>query len=315
MKTNRANYTQPLVDMMTFPFTGVCGFNAWWDFLDDGYADYWPPIIRSQNHLNGDDVINTLSEGGGKWGHGMEEEIQYTKSKKYAIEHQYYISKSKTNAIGYIRNRTYNLKTSGPLCNIPTTGIPVTDTCHRIIWNEVKNNEQLRIDSLKKNTEYRVDWYSAYNLSSNGYMKSDCMTTSKKNGLWGFKLEYPDLWETIFFIGNGDFPVVWYVIHEGCNSGLAPLLSQELENSLLQIINEDTITNQETVIYPNPFENYFIVNSPIDDLLEMQTLDGKKVGIFTVYKGKNNIGLFAVSDGIYIGKLLNQRFIFKIIKQ
>jgi hypothetical protein len=77
-------------------------------------------------------------------------------------------------------------------------------------------------------------------------------------------------------------PVVWYVIQEGCNKGLALLPPSEFENKLLQIMSEDVIPNQEMVIYPNPFENYFIVNSLIDGQLETQTLEGKKVGVFAI---------------------------------
>lgn len=73
MKTNKANYTQPPVDMMALGFTGVAGFNNWPGYqldLNYNYEHFWKPLLRVQNHLNGDDVINILSEGGGKWGVG-----------------------------------------------------------------------------------------------------------------------------------------------------------------------------------------------------------------------------------------------------
>ncbi len=139
------------------------------------------------------------------------------------------------------------------------------------------------------------------------------MTTSKKNGVWGFDLKYPDLWCST--LGHNNFPLVWYVITEGCNSGLAPLPPQENVNNLrVDFVENDTITNEQTTIYPNPFEDYFIVESIVDDQLIVQTLDGKKIGVFKIKKGENIITLPNVVSGIYVGKLISQQFNFKITK-
>ena len=50
-------------------------------------------------------------------------------------------------------------------------------------------------------------------------MKTDYLKTNKWKGKWGFLLEYPKLKESE--AGNAQFPVYWYVIQEGCSSGLA----------------------------------------------------------------------------------------------
>lgn len=70
---------------MTLPISGITGYNSWpgWDPLHYAYEtekvtmpnyiyDMWKATIHSKNHINGDDVINTLSEGGGYWSYGMD---------------------------------------------------------------------------------------------------------------------------------------------------------------------------------------------------------------------------------------------------
>lgn len=68
---------------MTLPFTGIAGYNAWGGdapvyqtsasspvTLPSYIHDKWEATIRAKNHINGNDVINTLSNGWGDWKHG-----------------------------------------------------------------------------------------------------------------------------------------------------------------------------------------------------------------------------------------------------
>lgn len=140
------------------------------------------------------------------------------------------------------------------------------------------------------------------------------MTTSKKKGVWGFDLEYPNL--ECARIGHDDFPVVWYVITEGCNSGLAPLPPQENAHNLhADFAGSYTLVNEQTTVYPNPFEDYFIVESTVDDQLTVQTLDGKTVGIYPIKQGENKILLKENPNGVYICTLKQQVLTFKLIKR
>ncbi len=159
---------------------------------------------------------------------------------------------------------------------------------------------------------YQVHWYSSYMLQNNGYMKTDCMKTKKKKGKWGFDLEYPKLGESE--AGNAQFPVVWYVIQEGCSNGLAQKLTQERENEFNEILAVDAQENTTITVYPNPFETSFIINSLTDDQLIIQTLDGKFIGSFIIEPGENRISLPFVPKGVYICKLQGQLFTFKLLK-
>ncbi len=140
------------------------------------------------------------------------------------------------------------------------------------------------------------------------------MTTSKKNGVWGFDLKYPDLWCST--LGHNNFPLVWYVITEGCNSGLAPLPPQENVNNLrVDFVENDTITNEQTTIYPNPFENYFVVESIVDDQLIVQAIDGTIISRQTVLAGISEINTKQLARGVYIIIFKNQGQNFKLVKQ
>lgn len=316
---NQPTLPQHPVDMMSLGFTKLAGFHPWTGYSPDfdwNYTHFWKHTIRAQYHMNGDDVINTLSEGGGDW----RQEKQYAElnnqNKKYAVEHQYYISQDQSSAVGYVKNRTFNIRTQailGSVCTVEDLGKAIyNDMILNTSWNDVNNSERLRIARLKSNTDYRVDWYSLYKTQSGGYMKSDCMNTNLRGGLWGFNLEYPDLWCSTS--GDVFFPVVWYVIHEGCNSGLAPLQPRGHANSLQQIINEDTITNRQTTIYPNPFEHILTVNSLEDDIFVISTLTGSVIKQINIHKGKNILFVSELSKGIYLGKLIKQQFITKLLR-
>ncbi len=73
MKPKNLNMKMQLKRQMTLGFTGVAGFHFWDGSSpkEDGtyHTELWKNTFRAQNHMNGDDVIGVLSEGGGYWGH------------------------------------------------------------------------------------------------------------------------------------------------------------------------------------------------------------------------------------------------------
>ncbi|WP_133122081.1 hypothetical protein [Brumimicrobium salinarum] len=180
---------------MKLPFIGIAGYNSWPGYTPFKFThendnvtmaphiyDMWKTTIRVKNHMNGEDVINTLSDTWGGWKHGMGKAENDGIFKKYAVEQQNYISSNKKMAVGYVYNRTYNVKTRGigsPCSNINMD--PKYNTPRNTEWNYVKNSEQLRVTNLKTHTKYRIYWYSAFR-AGDGYLKSDCIETNKKMG-------------------------------------------------------------------------------------------------------------------------------------
>lgn len=68
-------------------------------------------------------------------------------------------------------------------------------------------------------------------------------------------------------------------------------------------------------IYPNPFDDSFTIISKKKDNLILKSIDGKNIGTFAIKEGVNRIVTSRLSEGIYLGTLVNQNINFKIIKQ
>src|SRR5690554_5560465 len=81
---NRINILEQ-ADEVILGFLRFAGLNFWdgCDHKEDGsyHTELWKNTFRAQNHMNGDDVINTLSEGGGYRSHGMDRKT--IKKKEY----------------------------------------------------------------------------------------------------------------------------------------------------------------------------------------------------------------------------------------
>jgi len=264
--------------------------------------------------MNGDDVIGVLSDGGGYWGHGMGTAENDGVLKKYSVEHQYYISSDKSNAVGYVKNRSFNVKTrggGGSKCYIEYFG-PINTYPRNTEWNDVKNSDQLRVNNLKTHTEYKVDWYS-----NNQYIKTDCIETNKKDGNWGITLEYPEL--TVSHTGSNDLPAVWHVVYQQpCNSGMAQQNNiEEAEERLnrTQLLKSQEYKEAILNVHPNPFQNYISILSPQNDQMVLKSIEGKKIDNYKLEKGQTIINTAALSNGIYIITFISQNKSFKLIKQ
>ncbi|MBW7868901.1 MAG: T9SS type A sorting domain-containing protein [Brumimicrobium sp.] len=319
-----SNFDLRSVDEMTLGFSGIAGMHLWdgvkisYEGTGD-YHDLWKNTFRALNHMNGDDVIGTLSQGGGYWEHGAQQ-AEYTGilKERYSIEHQYYTSFNKSLVVGYIKNRSYNIQTRGNIgsdCkNIVFNNVAI-ESPRNTEWNDVNKADRLRVNNLKTHTDYRVDWYSSFRDSNNGYIKSDCLRTNKKKGKWGITLEYPEL--TVSHTGNYDLPVVWYVIfQQNCNTSLIQQSNQEqgeklINKNLLSIKNMDeSLPN----VYPNPFQNYILIQSPKDDYFILKSIEGKIIETYNIKAGATKINTINLSNGIYTILFVNQNQIFKLIK-
>ncbi|OJX36992.1 MAG: hypothetical protein BGO87_14530 [Flavobacteriia bacterium 40-80] len=307
-------YKGSVIDAMSMGFTGICGYSLWEGQIE-GQEHMWTATIRAQYHLNGDDVINTLSNGNGQWMQGRQKEKIYNAHDEAAKELQYYISNSKELSVGYIRNRTYNIHTKriGEKCNLFINTIPV-DNLYNFVWDD--GPYKLRLEGLKNNTDYQIDWYS---FEEGLYIGSDCQNTQGDE----LVLHFPELSVTS---DKPEQPLVWFVVREqNCQQAMR---SSEGESDVLQLFedirqdvgiedNSDILDNTEKLsgIYPNPFENYFIISSTCEDILTLQTIDGTVIGNYKISKGVTKIPTAFLPKGVYLVCLQKQNQQFKIVKQ
>ncbi len=100
------------------------------------------------------------------------------------------------------------------------------------------------------------------------------------------------------------------------DEGVEAFLLDEL-NQLNEIESpgEQMDRNPNTIIYPNPFDNYFTIESTRDDVLIIQEVNGKIVREEKVSSGKTTINSRGLSNGVYIVTLVNQGIQNKMIKQ
>lgn len=322
----QSTLSQYPVDMMSLGFTKVAGFHPWLGYSPDfdwNYTHFWKHTIRAQYHMNGDDVINTLSEGGGKWGHGKEEEkfflITWELERNVpAIENQYYISADKNYSVGYVKNRTYNIHTKRIsddciLLDIDENNKEPIDNLENIKWNDIRLfllSRRLRVQGLSKNTKYRIDYYS---FQTGDYLSTQCDKTPLLKG--ELVLKYNEL--TANPSGNELLnPVIWYVIRKnGCSQGREmeePSDSLTLWSDSLTISTENS--EEELLVFPNPFNNYITIVSSKEDELIIYTVDGRISKKAPISKGNTIIHTDDLSSGAYILFFARQLVQTKMIK-
>lgn len=323
---NCSNHDGVYVDMMSAGFTGVCGYNHW-EGKDMNVSFLWPATIRAQQHMNGDDVIHTLSNGNGQWTQGRQQGRNGTnKSHESSFEHQYYVSHNKETVVGYVRNRTFNIMTRGDgteKCDV-SWGYPV-NTPSTILWSSPPSAQQLRVEGLKANRDYKIDWYS-YKEGVLLPVEGNCRSTSLFSGK--FELQHPPL--LVFHEPSPlEQPVMWYVIRQyDCQQGMAVTDEEteatlsESDYELLERVSqsddlEDLPATDENpaTVHPNPFENYFVINSTKEDVATLYSIDGIEVGSYSVTKGATKINTSRLAKGVYIVSLQEQGNQFKITKQ
>lgn len=313
------------VRKMPLGFTGVAGFHFWdgRDPKEDGsyHTELWKNTFRAQNHMNGNDVINTLSEGGGYWSHGMgRSEIKNHKDETEALETQYYKSNDKKKIVGYVKNRTYNIATMGTdsTCinsifewGIDSIKLPSINILRNLQWNDARNGQRLRIDdSYNLMKKYDFDFYS---FKTGDWIGS----TSKLPSIGGtIKIEYPELTTN----GSGQInPVIWFVATRRGTSMMIVNDGPENEDYMANNIEEVLLVNEENAkeskVYPNPFHNFLNVQSSINDNLILTDIHGRVLLEKGITSGFTRVSTGNITNGIYMVNLVEQNIQFKLIKQ
>ncbi len=340
-----SSYSQHPVDMMSMPFTGVAGYLTWFGY-EKGLEHLWPATIRAQQHMNGDDVIGTLSEGGGDWRGWRDSAYLHNKSidKKPIKETQYYVSRDRNYAVGYVKNLSYNVYTKSdavidtlivtnennlkdtlydyPLLKWIDLGLynnfafgnpndnfnyKNLNTLQNIKWNQGK---KLKLDGFD-NKKYTVNFYSFddtdFGLGSYVSTVSNIAIDHK------LTLKFPEL-KCNSFPG----PVLWFVARK--KGASRDIETDEdsvkvLDSLLIREINLFPVKEQiNPTISPNPGNGNYTVTSNKEQSIEVRTTNGIVVFKNKIQSGRNQIDLTFLSSGMYFIYFQSDNLTLKFIK-
>jgi hypothetical protein len=198
-----SDYAMQYVDIMSFGFSGLAGFNTWigWYF---GHEVILPSLITTNDFMNREEVRNVLENEDGNWSQGRQSEKHYGRDKKKSKELQYYLSADGYTSVGYVRNRTYNFHSArtSDVCYDSTMQAPL-DQLRDIAWDE--GTRELYVEGLVKRRNYQVEWYD--------FRTGEKLLTQCQRGKAKFILKYPDMTVTD---KNALHPVMWFIIREDC---------------------------------------------------------------------------------------------------
>lgn len=193
------------VDVKRYPFTGSAGHYLWATF---NYPDHtnehsqderksWDEIISAMEYYNSP-FMRSMFENQFIQGR---EKSPFRGSREALIEHQYLIDSSRSTAVGYIYNRSYNVHTASGKelskespCFLPNSTYQDTVT---VTWKPQK----IKVQGLKLLRKYTIHYY--------GYNKGEFLQTREvRSSLFGrLTLKHPAL--TPHKNGN---PIIWYRI-------------------------------------------------------------------------------------------------------
>lgn len=198
-----SGFTQHSLDMMSFGFTGLAGYNAWpgWD---NGQRAYWHMIIQAERFMNSPNVLNVLKNVNGYWIQGRQSERHLPRDEEKAKETQYYLSQDLTAAVGYVKNRTFNFytkRTTDSFCGEFELKSPFNEL-RDIKWND--SRKYLVVEGLDKSKKYQVMWYDY--ITGNPI---DTATPVQKLKRGKLRLHFPELSVTE---GKVLRPEVWFTV-------------------------------------------------------------------------------------------------------
>lgn len=132
------------------------------------------------------------------------------------------------------------------------------------------------------------------------------------------ELRYSELWVSA---ASQNRPVIWFVAkREGYNGMMLnnDITEDSTDVFLMELLanEEDTLSQYPSLsVYPNPFGDYFIIESPVDDEILIQEPTGRIVMPQKILKGINRLRTDRFTNGIYFVRFVNQNHTFKIIKR
>lgn len=192
------NFSQQYLDMMSFGFTGLAGYNSWIGW-NTGHEVTWPAMIACQQFMNGEQAIATLSNTNGFWVQGRQAERHLSRDSKKGKETQYYVSQDQTRAVGYVKNRSYNYftKRTSDACAKTMFEAPFNEL-RDMKWDE--GNKPLYVEGLEKGKNYTVVWYD---YKTGKEIETQCVKLKRGK----LRLRFPELSVTA---GKPERPELWF---------------------------------------------------------------------------------------------------------
>lgn len=206
-----SDYQGHKIDLMRYPFTGAIGHFIWAAFTRSNEFDNdvrvrdetvsWPYVVAAKDYFNSDRFIEIANS---KVALGREKS-RFASSNKDLVEHQYIIGKKQEAAVGYVYNRTFNLKTAGSRRGIDVEQSPcvkVDDelaTPVEISWRP----KRMKVEGLQSFQKYRILFY--------GYVdQSLLMQAEIRSSLFGkLKLTHP-----LLVPEKTKTPLLWYRVEK-----------------------------------------------------------------------------------------------------
>lgn len=196
-----SDYAEFNIDNSTLSFTGIAGYNMWNGFRRKE-NHLWESTILAQNNAE-QHLLAVLENSMGNWLQGRQKEPLQKKDEIESKELQYYLSEDLLNALGYVRNRTFNFytKQTDSTCSLPLykkDNYPLS-TLKDIHWNDGKKRNYLIVEGLMKREKFIIEWYKDGNL----LLKEDTETNRKGR----LTLKFPAL---VVENTNDPTPVLWF---------------------------------------------------------------------------------------------------------
>jgi hypothetical protein len=198
-----SNYVQERIDMMSFGFVGLAGYNSWVGW-NNGQDAYWNSIVSSLEFMNSRKVLDILENGNGYWVQGRQAERHLPRDQEKGKETQYYVAQDQQSAVGYVKNRTYNYstkRTSEEYCGAANLNIPL-DALRDMQWDD--GNKYLVVEGLDKTKRYQVFWYD---YITGKPIETTPETFKLKRGK--LRLKFPELSVSE---GKPERPEVWFTV-------------------------------------------------------------------------------------------------------
>lgn len=206
-----SNYQGHKIDLMRYPFTGSIGHFIWAAFArSDEFENNvrvrdetvsWPYVIAAKDYYNSK-AFKEVARNKRALGR---EKSRFASSDKYLVEHQYIIGENQEAAVGYVYNRTFNLKTAGARRGVSIEGAPCVRVDEELaIPVEISwRPKRMKVEGLQSFQKYRVLFFGYSNQSL--LMQAEIRTSL----LGKLKLTHP-----VLVPEKTKTPLLWYRIEK-----------------------------------------------------------------------------------------------------
>lgn len=314
-----------VIDVATYPFSGIAAMHPWTGYSYGGVNGSgviteidrrwnWEPTIKAERFFNSGKFSTPLNTWNGFWKQGRQAENYHNNDSIAPKEVQYYLSEDNKCAVGYVRNRSYNVYTQriDNSCSYSVMEEYDASSYAYPLYNffTIYNHmgKKLYCYGVQKNQYHLVKWYD---LDTN-HIISQVYKSDNKNRL---KLNHPVL--------NVGFPIVWFTVQNVDANGI-PIISPSEQNT---VILEEERTEKENYldvsqsngvfqkVVPNPFENELLIESSVEDVYRIIDLKGSTVLTGKVHIGQTRISTDMLNKGFYYITFANYGYSQKIVKQ